>query len=214
MKLDFAASLKEFFFDIIGFLIPGVIVLLIIKYIFDFPIELELGTFTSLLLAYVIGYSIFSFSLIKAWIYDETFIGKMFNSSKSIRKNLSEGDVFRIATGEIDKRVIESDQKLESFNSYRNLALSETKKSNQLVYTFMFRAELFDQLHTIAVLTFILCATAKILFYFTEVFDDISFYWLILFLILVFSLRWGWNRFYTMSMNIPFSLYLSKIKKS
>jgi len=122
--------------------------------------------------------------------------------------------VFKIASAEMIKRVSDADQKLESFNSYRNIAMSETPESNQLVYTFMFRAELFDQLHTIAVLTSVFGVFASILSYCVDFFADFNFYWLVLFLILVFSLRSGWKRFYTISMNIPFSLYLTKIKKT
>jgi len=92
MKVDLVASLKEFFFDIIGFIIPGIVVLMIAKHVFNCPLELDYGTFATIILAYVIGYVVFSFSLIKAWVYDETF----FAHQNLLKRNYQRGMCLRL----------------------------------------------------------------------------------------------------------------------
>ncbi len=216
MKLDLVASLKEFFFDIIGFLIPGIIVLSITKYVIDIPMKLNLELFETLILAYVIGYVIFSFSLLKDKLFDKFPECWGINSVKKILSTLSNRDNFQLASELINNKIKEGDKKLVSYKSFRNYAMSVTPESDQKVFTFMFRAELFNQLHTISLLTFVLGSIILALSLWTDISVGLNFnfYWLGLFLILSLVLRNGWERFYMISMNIPFSLYLAKIKNS
>ena len=65
MKFDLVASLKEFFFDIVGFFIPGFLVLVICKLILEVELDLEKNVYVTIIASYLIGYIIFSITLLK-----------------------------------------------------------------------------------------------------------------------------------------------------
>jgi len=211
MKFDFINSLKEFFFDIIGFLVPGLIVIVIVNHVFGIFFIKNIESLESIVIGYVIGYIVFSFSLIKDKIIDKLPPSLKISSSKEVIADLSKGDNFKLASERINNSLKGGKEKLVNYKSLRNYAMSVTPESDQKVFTFMFRAELFNQLHTVSLLFFIILTVMYILSFF-ELVNNVNYYLWGLFFILTLTLRQGWKRFYTISMNIPFSLYLAKSK--
>lgn len=215
MKFDIVASLKEFFFDIIGFFIPGFILILIIEEGFNIKTGFLSEVYIMIIISYALGYVTHSFTLLK-----DKWINKLsekisLSSVDSIIKELSEKDNFKLASKIIEEETQKDDKKLSNFNSFRNYAMSAIPDSDKKIYTFMFRAQLFNQLHTIVVISLFLGLSVNILSFWTNIVDNYIMDWIVLviFFILAFTLRIGWKRFYTIAMNIPFSIYLSNSKR-
>jgi len=218
-------AIKEFFFDIIGFLVPGILMLIIGKVIFDLSINLEESNLMiNFVVAYILGYLIFALSLIKEiWlkkIAKWTWMPKKLASlsEDQILNELSQRDTFKLASEIIRKNTAEENLSLSNYKSFRNVAMSGSPEADKKVYTFMFRAELFNQLHTISVIILFLLLLNYVALLFPQMnnlsINNINFGWFILSIISVLALRKGWKRFYEISMNIPFALYIEKNKKS
>lgn len=217
-------AIKEFFFDIIGFLVPGIISLIIGKVVFNLSINIqESNMVVNLVVAYALGYLIFALSQIKeSWlkkIAKWKWIPKRLESPSEdqILNDLFIRDTFKLASEKIRKNTTEGDLSLSDYKSFRNVAMSGSPEADKKVYTFMFRAELFNQLHTVSIIFLFFLS----LNYFASLFpqinyliiNDVHFGWFFLSLISVLVLRKGWKRFYRIAMSIPFSLYIEKNKR-
>ena len=227
MNLDFISSIKEFFFDIVGYLIPGFLILLLFKFFISINFNLENNIYITVVLSYLLGYIIFSLTLIKdkwidkfsQWSENSTkgkwkFLHDQIISKYKVDKSLLKDDTFNIASTFIKEETTINTFELKSFNSYRSYAMSVAPLSDKKVYTFMFRAELFNQTHTISLLVFCVVLIKSFSFIWTNYSYNETFEWwfILLFFILILTLRKGWQRFYSISMRIPFSIYLAKIK--
>ncbi len=214
MKFDIVASLKEFFFDIIGFFVPGFISIIIIEKMFGVSTGFLSEVYIMIIMSYVIGYVIHSFTLLKDNWFNKLSIILPISSVRKVLDDLSKKDNFKLVSKIIEKETIEDDQKLSDYRSFRNYAMSAVPEADKKVYIFMFRAEVFNQLHTIVIISLLIGIIFNLSSCCIDSFNDYVVNWsiLIVFFILAFTLRIGWKRFYTISMNIPFSIYLSKTK--
>lgn len=205
-------AIKEFFFDIVGFLVPGVIVIELCLITFQLEFEHNnLNPYIYTSLAYVIGYIVFSATLVK-----EMLINKITNSSsqKTIEKKLCDYDIYKIASEIMDNATNSTNHSLNNFKSRRNIAISSNPEQERKIFTFMFRAELFNQLHTISLISLL----GFILLLFGSIFyeplklhtSNLDPLWILLFIACSLILRKGWARFYTIAMIIPFSIYVEK----
>lgn len=155
-------AIKEFFFDIIGFLFPGFIFLIIGKYVFTFPISINESQPTVVfIVAYIFGYLVFSLSQIKESLLKKIsackwiFVKIKILTEDDIIKDLSTKETFLLASKIIREKTIVEDRSLNDYKSLRNVAMSGSPDTDKKVYTFMFRAELFNQLHTISLIVLI-----------------------------------------------------------
>lgn len=217
-------AIKEFFFDIIGFLVPGIIVLIIGKVVFNLSINIqESNMLINIVVGYILGYLIFALSQIKeSWlkrIAKWTWIPKILisYSEDQILYDLSQGDTFKLASEIIRIKTAEGNFHLNDYKSFRNVAMSGSPEADKKVYTFMFRAELFNQLHSISVIVLFFLLLNHFVSLFSQL-DNLSIKnihlgWFFLFLIAALVLRKGWKRFYKIAMSIPFSLYIVKNKR-
>lgn len=220
-------ALKEFFFDIIGYFIPGFLIILLSKLLISINFNLENNVYVTIILSYLLGYVLFSITLIKdkwvdkisEWSEDSNcklceLIKKQIISKYKIEKKLLTDDTYIIASKYIKEETSKDSNVLKSFNSFRSYAMSVAPLSDKKVYTFMFRAELFNQIHTISILGFFVVLIKSLSFLWTNKCFIETFEWqlILLFFVLIITLRKGWQRFYGISMRIPFSIYLAKIK--
>ena len=217
MKFDVIESIKEFFFDIIGFLLPGLIVILILNFGFNISFNVKSNELFVFVIAYPLGYVIFSLTLVKDnWIkkLNRKFKWLKLLNHTTIDNEIESSDNFKLASKIILNETSEKEIKLSKFRSFRNYAMSEVPESDGKVYTFMFRSDVFNLIHTISVLTVIFGLLINIISIWINLLNTyrISYFYIGFFLLLTFTLRIGWARFYRISMNIPFSIYISKIK--
>lgn len=211
MNFDIISSIKEFFFDIVGYLIPGFIILTLINLVYGIYLPFEIDSLVALILSYILGYIVYSISLFKAIFiknWPKIFLA---TSREEIEKKLLSLDTVVLAKEYINSKVNKNEKKLENFRSLRNVAMSKSPDSDKKIYTFMFRAELFDQLHTISILSLITSIVLLILSFWGihsqyELFDYLM---IGIFILLIMTLRKGWQRFFEIAMSLPFSLYLT-----
>lgn len=214
MKFDIVASLKEFFFDIIGFFVPGFISKIIIEKVFGISTGFLSEVYIMIIMSYVFGYVIHSFTLLKDNWFNTLSKKLPISSVNTILDDLSSKDNYKLVSKIIEKEIAEDEQKLSNYRSFRNYAMSAVPEADKKVYLFMFRAEVFNQLHTIVLISLLIGTVFNLSSFCIDSFNDYVVNWaiLIVFFILAFTLRIGWKRFYAISMNIPFSIYLSKTK--
>lgn len=217
-------AIKEFFFDIIGFLLPGLVVLIVGKVIFKLPINFEPAVMIiNIVVAYILGYLVFAISLIKELGFNKisewSRIQKLlnFSSETQVLKTLSTSDTFKLASEIIKNKTSVEGISLKNYKSFRNVAMSGSPETDKKIYTFMFRAELFNQLHTISIIALIILLLSYFSPQFLQKFNtpvnEINFDWIFLFLLSASVLRMGWKRFYIIAMSLPFSVYLEKYKR-
>lgn len=210
-------AIKEFFFDIIGFIIPGIIFIIVGVFLFDLRIEQlqKINVYIIIIIAYVFGYIIFSISLIKDDLFDIISKKININSREKIIDYLSKGKTFEEASSIIRKnKEVDFSDKLD-YRPLRNIVISSIPDSEKKIYTFMFRAELFNQLHTISIISIIVILLGLIFsgFNFDFIRSGHNIIFVIILLVCVLTLRQGWKRFYSIAMSIPFSIYIEKFKK-
>ena len=205
-------ALKEFFFDIIGFLVPGAVMILLCINMLNLNIDVNSNIYIFILLAYVMGYLVFSVSLYKDDLFDRSPVWMKITSSKKIINDLKKMDTYNIASEMIKIRTTEGNLNLSNYKSFRNIAISALPDSNKIIYTFMFRAELFNQLHTITLFTLFCYFSIIIYSLISNQILMINYVLVFILIISVLTLRKGWERFYRISMNIPFSIYIDKFK--
>lgn len=209
MGSDLIKSLKEFFFDIIGFLVPGIIVLVIVGYIVDKNIEIKSDKYVLLAVSYVIGYLIFALTLVKESLMNTI---KCKHSNKNVIAELEKLDSFKVGKEMIILQLSVGKEKISNYKSFRNFAMSIVPESAEKIYLFMFRSELFNQLHTISLFTLFYFIYNLIASLIKNQVTTETILFTTLFILSSLTLRRGWERFYRISMNIPFVMYLAKNK--
>ncbi len=211
MKFDFISSIKELFFDIIGFFIPGFIVLFIINAVFKINLPFDLDSYISIILSYIFGYIVYSFSLIKSSLLCKKYKFFRTKSKDQIENELFKRDTIVLAFEYINLKVEKNGKKLTKLSSLRDVAMTQSPGSDKKIYTFMFRAELFDQLHTISIVA-LLTSIVLLFLSLIELYPKyVLFDYLMIgvFITLIFTLRKGWKRFFEIAMSLPFTLYIA-----
>ncbi|WP_322969419.1 hypothetical protein [Faecalibacter sp. LW9] len=170
---DALKSIKEFIWDILGYLIPGITLVILFNFIispeiitndnFIFDWE-EFKNYLILVIAYVLGYLIYSLSIFKLKI--QNFVIEKINIPESNklfkyinilikskhgdfwRENI-ENEAFYISAKDFLKANNYSEIDNMKYNNIRNILMSRNPEMDQKVYTFMFRSALFDHISTI-----------------------------------------------------------------
>jgi hypothetical protein len=219
----FFDSFKEFIWDIIGYLLPGCFVLILFygtvndKYLFQPDLKImedKYFFFVLIILAYLIGYVVYGLGCIK-----ERLFGK-FSYTKKIERNISERQAFQyskeILSKELEKKQLNDKLSTGSVRDIRNLVMSFIPESDQKIYTFTFRSDLANHTGNISLvfgflgLVFSSFPGLKSL-YFKNDSGHIILY--VILILSYFLLRETRNRFYHVSIGLPFSIYTSNSLK-
>lgn len=213
----FFDSFKEFIWDIIGYLLPGsyIIILLSVCIKEEYFVSPSLGSnisdlpvYVFIVISYLLGHAVYGFGWIK-----EELLGKY-----SYRTIIEEQIKFRkafILSRQLIEKSIESNEltmSLEnvSVREVRNIAMSFVIQHDQKIYTFTFRSDLSNHAGNISFiigflgLLFSWIKPAHLLLFKTE-----KQYVLIYVLLIAsfFLFRKARDKFYAVSISLPFSIY-------
>ncbi|WP_259016569.1 hypothetical protein [Emticicia fluvialis] len=227
---SFFDSFKEFIWDIIGYLLPGSYLLILLQYVI-YPIYLievnklnnlipNFHSYSFIILAYILGHGAYGLGLIKEEILRRC---SYITYKEKIEETVSHKKPFLIAKKLIVKNLTENglDENFDSatVKDIRNIIMSYYPEYNQKVYSFTFRSELSNQAGNISFLIGIFGILFSILnnsFSFFQLFQSDVIH-VILYICLICSylfFRQTRNRFYKISLELPFSIYTaSEIKK-
>jgi hypothetical protein len=220
---NFFDSFKEFIWDIIGYLIPGsyILILLSICIKSNYYLTPSLGNGTTnlypyvfVIVAYLLGHVAYGFGLLK-----EEVLGK-YSYVKQIEANVSTRQAFDLAKQLISKGLlakgITNDLSKATVRDVRNLAMSFIPEQDQKIYSFTFRSDLANQTGNISIviggigLLFSIFKCIPLSLFRTDV------NYIMLYVCLIptyYFLRQTRNRFYAISVGLPFSIYTAKAIK-
>jgi hypothetical protein len=187
---DIIKNIKEFIWDIVGYLVPGFLLIIILNLILspqiaienDFLIDWkELGEFLLLVVSYVLGYIVYSLTIFKINMQDVILnkIIEMFPKNEKYFSNLlSTGWESKFKNSATFKNSVEfltsngyKEAKNMEINEIRNILMSRDPSITQKVYTFMFRSSLFDHISTIFIVV-------EFIVLFQIVFSFFNIFWL------------------------------------
>jgi hypothetical protein len=225
---EIITSLKEFVWDIIGYLIPGFLLILVLNFFLLPKVGVENSfiidwkalneTYVIIVLAYVLGFVVYSLTLVKISIQDNFIdalkdkyikLYKYFKKyhSKFWEENFKTSATFQAAKDKLSADGISSANNMK-INEVRNIFMSRNPKMDQKVYTFMFRASVFDHTSTIMIVMVILAVLSFFTGCFDKAFMKTETLHMVLYLCFTFlCLRLGNAKrvFYSISQRIPFS---------
>lgn len=225
----FFDSFKEFIWDIIGYLLPGSYVLILLSVCVhkEYFVTPSLGTNTNgfypfifLVVSYLIGHVTYGFGLFKDKLLSRNKFLIKFSYVKTIEASITTRKAFTLSKDLISKALhakgINDDLNDASVRDLRNIAMSFIPESDQKIYTFTFRTELSNQTGNISI-------TIGVIGLMFSIFRSIPFQifktdltHIVIYICLIFSylfLRQTRNRFYAISIGLPFSLYIAKAIK-
>lgn len=216
----FFDSFKEFVWDIIGYLLPGSFLLIVLSacvnpaFYFDAAIineKTNLFPFAFIAISYLLGHVIYGFG----WLKEKTL--KEWSYTKKIEKSVSGREAFKLSKQLITKALaakgIVNDLANASVRDVRNLAMSFAPEADQKIYSFTFRSELSNHIGNISCIVGLLGVVSffwknvPLKIFLTTTNHVILYVCLILAYILLRETR---NRFYAISIGIPFSIYTAK----
>ena len=216
-------SLKEFVWDILGYLIPGAFFLITMNLCIkpdlcipkNFLIDWELFENTLVIIScYILGYIVYSLtelknnfqdSIIKLIPNKENFIIKYVKTkhSQNWESNFINSELFKASKLKLIKEYPNIEKM--KITEIRNILISKNPEQTKILYTFKFRALMFDHISTIFTLIGAICfiqliSTIEILK------NENSFKYLYVLMFLMIPLLGNSKRFfYPKSMRIPFS---------
>lgn len=218
---NFFDSIKEFFWDIVGYFIPGCYVLILLSvcinqtYFLEHSIDVKgmNGTIgvVFFVTAYVVGYVVLGISLLKEEMFKE-------NSYKTrIENKLRAGAQFELAKHNIQERLGRKGQDTivnsTTFRDIRNLVMSFIPDQDQKIYTFTFRYEISNNIGNVSVVIGVVgilstilekCLCQELNLFNSDVKYIILY---VVLLLLYYPLMFVRDRFYAISMNIPFAIF-------
>jgi hypothetical protein len=219
---NFFDSFKDFFWDIIGYFLPGLYLLLLLSscvlperfyYTEILKSNSDLYVFIFVVLSYILGYLVYGVGVLKDKLFGS------YSSSQKIEKKTQETAEFKLSK-ELMKNYITEHQLTTTIDddiktrSLRNLVMPFVPEVDNKTYTFMFRSDLCKHIGNISLLIGILGYLNKLVDWFwgsLPVFKVDSAY-LILYSILILSyflFRATRNYFYSIAIKIPFSAYIT-----
>lgn len=220
-------GIKEFFLEILGFLLPGITLLFLLSFFINsdqtklFAKIPDTNHWIILIFGYISGYIIYGMALIR-----DKYLNKFFNFFKKkieidiLKEKITKSEEFEIAKEIFNNLIgknLEQQNKIDSlsFHSMRSLAMSYTPESDKKIYTFMFRADLCNHLNIVAILISVCGLLNSMIYHFgirIHVFHIESKYIICYFLLLIVSyfLNLTRNRFLSIAYAIPFSIFIAK----
>lgn len=217
---SFFDSFKEFIWDIIGYLFPGLFTIVLLsvcinpKYFYNSSLD-ELGGKSSstliLFISYILGYVIYGYSELK-----EKFLKERSYMKEKEREIASKVTFIKARDILVSKLPSTSNSNpFSSIREVRNIVMSMFPENDQKVYTFMFRSELARHVSNVSITLGVLGLVNFFISFFSSKLDlfIVGIPYVILYVALICSyifLRETRNRFYAIAMGLPFSYYLSK----
>lgn len=224
---DVIQSLKEFIWEIIGFLIPGFLFLLILNFVllqeisvdnkFLFSWNIFNNTYIIIVLAYALGFVIYCISDFKVCLQDyiieklysirlnDNFFTKM--HSKYWEIEFENSATLKSAKERLERDNITHVSDME-INELRNIFISRNPDMERTVYTFMFRSTFFNQISTIMLSIIILAILQFILEHFNILFIKLDSQYILFYILFLFILKPlgdAKRKFNSISNRIPFS---------
>jgi hypothetical protein len=214
---ELASAFKDIFFDILGYLLPGLFILgsifvslssnyynTVHKYVNSN------NTIIFIVLAYIVSYVIFGFSEIKLSIlnYYKKKHDALFDKIKS--------DEVYLRVLEILKEQTKLSLRDPEVRNIRNLCMSFVPKSDKKIYEFMFRGELCNNIATAIILYDIILLVNLLLAVWELNVIELSTIYIIFYValnFLLFPLEKARFRFWSISMRIVFPIFLANYIK-
>lgn len=220
---SFFDSFKEFIWDIIGYLLPGSYILILLSACVngDFFVSPSIGASTNefypfvfIVISYLLGHVAYGFGWFK-----EGILGK-YSYVKQIEAKVASRKGFVLSKQLISKALlakgVTDDLSNATVRDLRSIAMSYIPEHDQKIYTFTFRSDLSNQTGNISIVVGILGIIFSIFkgiplqLFKTDTKHIIMYMCLI---ICYFFLRQTRNRFYAISVGLPFSIYTANATK-
>ena len=222
---DIIKNIKEFIWDVVGYLIPGLVLLIVLNLILEPNVRIEnnflinwkeFDDFLLLLVGYTLGYVIYSITIFKVKTQDFIFLklSKTFNFFSTLLSFGWEDSFHKSSMFNVTKSFLKAnnfdDVQVDNMkiNEIRNILMSRNPGMDQKVYTFMFRAALFDHLSTIFMIVVLLVILQFGLSFFDVYFLKITIQFKVIYLLflILIPLMGNCKRiFFSIAKRIPFS---------
>jgi hypothetical protein len=218
-------SVKEFIWDILGYFIPGVYVIILLsviitpKYFLSCPLLTEKDKGLNLIiviLAYILGYVIYGIGEIKEKLHgDKSYMNIVQDSIRGSSNYIMASELLQ---KKLDGANITTKVANLKMKEVRNLAMSYVPDSDKKVYTFMFRADLSRHIANTSILIGTMAILITTIHWFNPNldvinWDSIHFILYILLVVSFFILNTVRDRFYKIAMSIPFTIFISFYNK-
>ncbi len=203
---------KEFFLEILGFLLPGICLITTFYFIsseiqqtfFNKFVASDKFVYFYIVLGYVAGYFIYGIGQLK-YLHSN-----LVTNTAQIEKSIEDSEIFILVHKHLEERMHQ--QLSKKLRDIRNLAMSCLQDFDRKIYNFTFRSELCHSLSIVALFTGI-----------GGLFTLILSKWIVLpirndrnFIIFYFFLMFCWyafqkarNKFYKISLILIFPIYAS-----
>jgi len=217
---SFFDSFKEFVWDIIGYLLPGSYLLIVLSIIIkkDYFVYPTIGTksddfypFIFIVISYLLGYAIYGLGVMK-----ENVLGK-YSYIKKIEREVKNRKTFSLSKELLSKYLqnkgITDDLSSTGLRDIRSIVMSFIPEHDQKIYTFTFRADLSNQVGNASIILGILALVFSIFKPFSlDLFNTEKAHYIIYFCLILnyILLRQTRNKFYAISLGLPFSIYTAK----
>jgi len=157
-------ALKEFFFDFIGFLVPGFLMVTFIFLFLDDPsaaknMKVSLGSYFEIVLfvvSYCGGYIVYGFAMVRDEIVDKLDLTKRYLTPNTLGQTVKESLEYQRAIWILKKlwgveKFSEEERKVDetSFATTRSNVMSYIPEADAKIYGFMFRSELCNHLNVV-----------------------------------------------------------------
>lgn len=219
----FFDSFKEFIWDIIGYLLPGSYILILLSVCVneEYFITPSLGPenndflpFIFIVISYLLGHVAYGFGWLK-----EELLGK-YSYVKQIESKIANRMAFalskKIILASLQVKGITEDFSSSTVRDIRSIAMSFIPEQDQKIYTFTFRSDLSNQTANISIIIGILGMLFSIISSFPYRIFKTDPAHIVVYLCLIVCylfLRQTRNRFYAISIGLPFSIYTANAIK-
>lgn len=200
-------SIKEFIWDIVGYIVPGACALILLQIIFNINLPLDKGHFLFIISSYIIGHIIYGMNI----FYYENRKGT--NYRKRSELAVKERKEYTICLQKLNQKFNEE----SNIRTIRSLIMSYIPESDTKIYTFTFRAELSNSCSTMLLVFGIIGFLCSVVSNFCPeilyLFKNCNYNWILFYSILIINsifLKFTRNKFYKMSISLPFSIFATK----
>jgi len=214
---SFFESFKEFIWDIIGYILPGAYCLILMSLSVDSDYWLNVDSvfnsqyypYVIVIISYLLGYAVYGLNII---IQNKIFGEKSYTKiiENNVKKRISYQTTKSILQKKFQDKGIDFDPNNATLRDLRNIAMGFFPEQDQKIYTFSFRADIANHAGTISFLFGVLgllSAIINCIMTFHVIIVDMTH--IVLYILLVISyflfssMR---DRFYAISLSLPFSL--------
>jgi hypothetical protein len=219
---NFFDSFKDFFWDLIGYFLPGLYLLLLLSvcilperfyYSEISNSKPDLFVFVFVILSYILGYLVYGVGVLK-----DDILGK-YSSKERIERETQDNAEFKLSK-ELIKKYFEEKNLTTKIDDniktrhLRNLVMPFVPEVDNKTYTFMFRSDLCKHVGNVSLIIGILGLVNELInwFFGTVAVFRINTNMIVLYIVLVLSyfiFRATKNYFYSIAIKIPFTAFIA-----